>query len=183
MLIRATIERVIGVRPELFEGSVSYESTFRNVALSALYFPLFEELLFRGVPFYLFGTIGAILGSIVWVVMHPAWQLQFISSLPLRKKIIFTLSSSGYYVANAIFYCMIWMDGSGLVAILYHMFHNGWLTLANLIREIELPTPWKQYKFVKSPKSEKWPRPPFVIRKTRGSLVSEAKSMFVKRKS
>ncbi|RLF08518.1 MAG: hypothetical protein DRJ60_00205 [Thermoprotei archaeon] len=218
MAIRVAVERAIGIRPEAFEGKVSapllpfdmsYEVAFRTVTITALYYPLFEELLFRGLPYLFFGFLGVIIGSLVWVVMHPAWQLQYLSAFPLRKKIIFTLTSSSYYVANAVFYSMMWLDGAGLAAILYHIIHNGWLVFGDVIRQVELPTPWKRYRFVRrhpigeeAPPSfrlfKKFRKPAkgdepeeklplrFVVRKTRRSLadeVKEAKSfMFVRRK-
>jgi len=215
MVIRVVIEKSIGIRPETFESrvspllpvNISYESAFRAVVITVLYYPLFEELLFRGLPYLFFSTIGVIIGSLIWVVMHPAWQLQYLSALPLQKKIIFTTTSSGYYAANAAFYSMMWLNGAGLVAILYHVIHNGWLTLVDIIKEIELPAPWKRYKFIRrQPISEEAPpsfkllrrtKPReeseehelplrFVVRKTKRSLadeVEEAKSfMFVRRK-
>jgi len=217
MVLRLAVERAVGIRPEVFEGrsaspfpfgiSMSYEAAFRSVAVSALYYPLFEELLFRGLPYLLFGFLGVVIGSIVWVAMHPAWQLQYLSAYPLRKKIVFTVTSSSYYAANAVFYGMMWLNGAGLAAILYHVIHNGWLTLGDIIREVELPAPWKRYKFVRRhPIGEE--APPtfrlfrrlrreeqeesgsslrFVVRRARRSLadeVEEAKSfMFVKRKA
>jgi len=156
MVIRVLIERSIGIRPEMFESRIvplpinmSYETAFRTIVLTVLYYPLFEELVFRGLPFLLFGTIGLAVGSTVWVVMHPSWQLQYISELPLRKKLMFTATSSGYYIANAVFYGMMWVNGAGLAAILYHIFHNGWLTLGDIIKEVELPTPWKKYRYIR----------------------------------
>jgi len=215
MVIRVGVERAIGIRPEVFEDKVStpllplnmsYESAFRTVTLTVLYFPLFEELVFRGLPYLFFGVLGIALGSAVWAIMHPAWQLQYLSSFPLRKKIIFTLTSSSYYALNAVFYAMMWLSGAGLVAILYHIIHNGWLTLVDMIKDVELPTPWKRYKFIrKNPVSGE--KPPsvklrrksksssgeeeevplrFVVRKSRRSLSEEAEEarnyVFVRRK-
>ena len=216
MVIRVVVERAIGIRPETFEGKVSapllpfnmsYEAAFRTVTITVLYYPLFEELLFRGLPYLFFGFLGVVIGSLVWVVMHPAWQLQYLSAFPPRKKIVFTITSSSYYATNAVFYSMMWLNGAGLAAILYHIIHNGWLTLGDIIKEIELPAPWKHYKFIRrqpigeeAPPSFKLFRKPkpreepeeqelplrFVVRKTKRSLadeVEEAKSfMFVRRK-
>jgi len=157
MAIRVTIERAIGIRPETFEDRVnpllpinmSYETAFRTITITVFYYPLFEELLFRGLPYLFFGTLGVIIGSLIWVLMHPAWQLQYLSAYPLRKKLLFTATSTGYYAANAVFYGMMWLNGAGLAAILYHIIHNGWLTLGDIIKEIELPTPWKRYRYVR----------------------------------
>lgn len=214
MVIRVTIERAIGIRPETFEDiclpilGMSYETAFKTITLTVLYYPLFEELIFRGLPYFFFGWMGVVIGSTVWVLMHPAWQLQYLSKYPLSKKIIFTLTSTGYYVSNAIFYSMLWINDAGLVAILYHIIHNGWLTLGDIIREIELPSPWKRLKFIKKQPVAEEPRlrglmrrrqsskdveeeenvlqMRFVVKKTIRSLedeVEEAKRfMFVKRK-
>jgi len=171
MVIRVTIERAIGIRPETFEGRVSplpflpleldmsYEATFRTITITVLYYPLFEELLFRGLPYLFFGTLGLVIGSIVWVAMHPAWQLQYLSSYPLRTKLLFTATSTFYYATNAVFYSMMWLNGAGLCAILYHIIHNGWLTLGDIIKEVELPAPWKKYRYVrKQPIADETPR-------------------------
>ena len=93
MIIRVLAERAMGIRPETFESRVgsilpldmAYETAFRTIVLSALYYPLFEELKFRGLPYFFFGSIGVVVGSTVWVLMHPAWQLQYLSAYPLRK--------------------------------------------------------------------------------------------------
>jgi len=165
MIIRVVIEKAIGITPEAFESrtfsilplDMSYESAFRTIALTVLYYPLFEELVFRGLPYFFFGLPGVVIGSFVWVVMHPAWQLQYLSSYPSKKKLLFTFTSSMYYTCNAVFYGMMWVDGAGLTAILYHIIHNGWLTLGDMIKEVELPTPWKRNKYVKQPLSEETP--------------------------
>ena len=224
MVIRVAIERAIGIRPEVFcegrvehpelpprelWGGVSYEAAFREVVLSALYSPLFEELVFRGLPCLLFGSPGVVAGSAVWVAMHPAWQLQYLSAYPLRKRLAFTLTSTCYYAANAAFYSMMWLSGAGLAAILYHMAHNGWLTLAGLMRRVELPAPWRRYRFVRrrsvggeappalrllrrlirggGRREEEAPPLRFVVRGARRTLadeVEEARSlMYVRRKA
>ena len=151
---RIAIERAAGIRIEDFTNSVldsgvTYESAFKDVVLVVLYFPLFEELVFRGLPYLLFGTLGIVVGSAVWVSMHPAWQLQYVRSLPLRKKVLFTITSTAYYTSAATFYSMMWVAGAGLASILYHIAHNGWLTLVDLLKEVELPAPWKKYRFVR----------------------------------
>jgi len=79
------------------------------------------------------------------------------------------------------------------------------ITLADIIREVEIPTPWKRYRYVrKHPVSESYPKlfrkkggekteereeeemkMSFVIRKSTKSLsdeVEEAKNLFVRRK-
>ena len=216
MVIRVTIERAIGIRPETFEDrispllpiDISYEAAFRTITITVLYYPLFEELLFRGLPYLFFGTLGIAIGSLIWVAMHPAWQLQYLSAYPLRKKLVFTATSTGYYAANAAFYSMMWLGGAGLAAVLYHIIHNGWLTLGDIIKEVELPAPWKRYRYVRrqpvaGEAPERLPRlfrifrrgggaeePPaelrFVVRRATRSLsdeVEEAKRfMFVRRK-
>lgn len=195
MFIRIVIERAIGINPKMFESkiymNITYETAFKSLVVSALYYPLFEELIFRGLPYYFFGYMGVIIGSSVWVVMHPAWQLQYLSSLPFRKKFLFTITSSSYYIANAIFYSLIWVNNAGLTAIIYHMGHNAWLILADIMKEIELPMPWKRYKYIKplpTPSIQKQPSlsTHFVMRKTTRSLsdeVKKAKLMFVKQKN
>lgn len=158
-LIHSLVVYKLGLEPESFEQSVyglfkrllsgSYEGAFRDLVLMVFYFPLFEELVFRGLPYLLFGLPGVVVGSFVWVLMHPAWQLQYLSNRSLGKKLAFTLSATAYYALTATFYSMVWLSGAGLVAILYHMFHNGWLTLADMAKRVELPAPWKKSRYVR----------------------------------
>jgi len=208
---RIVVERVAGIRVEELMDTVSlsctaYEDAFKDVVLAVLYFPLFEELVFRGFPYLLFGVLGVAVGSAVWVVMHPAWQLQYTKTLPLRKKLIFTATSTAFYTTTAVFYSMMWVAGAGLAAVLYHMAHNGWVTLAGLLKDLELPTPWKKYRFVRPavagmrkrrvklrkegaerPRREKGSKVRFVVRKSTRSLSQEAeevkKYIFVRRKN
>jgi len=160
MVARVLIERALGIRPEIFESrafpifplNMAYETAFRTLVLSGLYYPLFEELVFRGLPHFFFGSLGVVVGSTVWVLMHPAWQLQYLSAFPLKKKLAFTATSTAYYVCNAIFYSMMWINGAGLAAIIYHAAHNTWLTLADIIRE-SIPVP--KFRFSKKGKEKK----------------------------
>ncbi|HID41660.1 MAG TPA: CPBP family intramembrane metalloprotease, partial [Pyrodictium sp.] len=143
MIVRVILEYYIGVRPEHFERTwdlhTSYEQVFQTFVLTVLYFPLFEELVFSAIPLYLFGLTGLVIGSAVWVLMHPAWQLQHVSDLSLPRKLAFTATCTLYYSINSVFYAIIWLNGDGIIAIIYHMLHNAWLYLAVLAREIELP--------------------------------------------
>jgi len=185
LVVRVTAERFLDIRPEVACTITSYEFAFRDFVLAVLYYPLFEELIFRGLPYLVFGFYGIVLGSLTWAVMHPAWQLFLVQSYSLRKKIAFTVTTLSYYLCNAVFYSMIWMGGFGLVAVLYHMAHNGWLTALDFLREIELPAPWKKYQFVSKKgapprpaggikrKEESVPR--FVVRKTIKSLSDEVR--------
>lgn len=206
MVIRVLAERAMGIRPETFESRVgsilpldmAYETAFRTIVLSALYYPLFEELIFRGLPYFFFGSIGVVVGSTVWVLMHPAWQLQYLSAYPLRKRLAFTATSTFYYACNAVFYSMMWVNDAGLAALIYHAGHNLWLTLADIIKE-SLPIP--KFRFSrkekeaektpitvkpmlamrrKSPKpreKERIPEHPlhFVVKKSTSSLSEEAR--------
>ena len=208
-IVRTAIEKAIGIPLERFETSVlplaslSYEEAFRTFVLTALYFPLFEELIFRGIPYALFGTMGVVVGSIVWVAMHPAWQLQYLSGVPLWKRIVFTVTTTAYYACNAVFYSMMWLSGAGLAAIIYHMAHNAWLTLVDMLRnvDIELKIPWKkkQYRFIRTEPVartrhalrndedlEELELATMVFVKRRSSLLDEAeeakKFMFVRRR-
>jgi len=168
MIVRTILEDLIlGIRAEYFETHlrlhVSYEEAFKTFVLVSLYFPLFEELVFRALPLNLFGLPGLVIGSAIWVLMHPAWQLQYLSELPLSKKLAFTATCTLYYSLNAIFYAIVWLNGDGLVALAYHMIHNTWIQAVILAREIELPqipTPWKKnkYRYVK-PIATEIPRP------------------------
>jgi len=206
LTVRGLVERALGVRPEVFESHVfpytaSFESSFRALALTVLYFPLFEELVFRGIPLLLFGWLGLIIGSAVWVLMHPAWQLQYLAHLPLGRKIAFTATSTCFYALNAVFYGMMWLDGAGLAAIIYHVAHNAWVSLVSWLRE-EVPPVWRRLKVIKrqpateakQPKRRKEdieeldvPELKFIVKKSTRSLSDELEEanrfIFVRRKS
>ena len=118
--------------------TIRFEEAYAALVYTALFFPLFEELVFRGVPLLLAGMAGVVVADAVWVLMHPAWQLRYIVDLPLWKRIVFTLETAAYYALNAVFYTMQWLAGYGLVAIAYHMMHNGILTLSDILSNIDI---------------------------------------------
>jgi len=193
MLIRLGLERLVGINPDIFQTKVgmpdllptlAYETAFKEFVITALYYPLLEELMFRALPLLFCGDIGLIVGSVVWVLMHPAWQLTYLRGFPLSKKIFFTATTAFYYASCAVFYGMIWLSGAGVVAILYHMIHNGWLTLADIIKKVEVPTPWKKFRYV-SKKPVEAPMPTLVEREREheSKEASEGESLFVKRYS
>ncbi len=154
-LIRTVIDSaVIKIKPSAFDLppskpktdilSVKYEDAFASFVGTALYAPLIEEIVFRAVPYAFLGLPGLLIGNAVWVLAHPSWQLRYISGLKLKQKLAFTANTVFYYVCAAIFFSLPWIQGYGLLAVLYHMFHNGVLTLGGIFREIELPAPWKK---------------------------------------
>ncbi len=91
-LIRAIVEDALKIRyyedcifdPRYF-ASVDATALYRSIVISGLYFPLFEEIFFRLVPLYFLGFYGLILGNIVWVAMHPTWQLEKIDEEGWKK--------------------------------------------------------------------------------------------------
>jgi len=189
MLIRVAVERAAGITAEVFETRVSampsllptltYEGAFKEFVLSALYYPLLEELFFRGLPLWLCGFAGLVVGSAAWVFMHPAWQLKFLRDFPLRTKILFTATTTFYYACCAVFYGVIWLAGAGAIAVLYHMIHNGWLTLSDLIKKVEVPTPWKKFRYV-SKKPVEAPMP-VVVERENNEEAPRGEMLFVKR--
>ena len=191
MLIRLGLERLAGISPDIFAARISsmpdlfptlaYETAFKEFVLSSMYYPLLEEIMFRALPMLFCGEIGLIVGSFVWVLMHPAWQLSYLRGFPLSRKILFTATTAFYYACCAVFYGMMWVAGAGVAAILYHMIHNGWLTLVDMIKKVEVPTPWKKFKYV-SKKPVEAPMPVITEREERGEAV-ESGLKFVKRRS
>jgi len=190
-MIRIALERVFGIRmDELL--SMSYEEAYRNFVLSSMFFPLFEEVVFRGLPMMLFGFPGLIIGSLTWVAMHPSWQLQYVSSLSLSKKILFTFTSSMYYACQAVLYGWMWINGDGIIAILYHMFHNAWITLVEILsdslkgREIRIRLPRigkekEEEEFV-ARRSSVGSVGLFVARKSDKDINSSGETRFVRKK-
>jgi len=156
-LIRTVIDTaIIQIRPSTFDLPPSkpreeksilmirYEDAFASFVGTALYAPLIEEIVFRACPYFLLGLSGLIVGNIVWILAHPSWQLRYVSGLPLKKKIAFTINTIFYYSCASIFFSIPWVQGYGLLAIVYHMAHNGILTLGGIFHEIEIPAPWKK---------------------------------------
>lgn len=123
---------------------VRFEDIFSSLVGTALYAPLVEEIVFRACPYFFLGLTGLVVGNIVWILAHPSWQLRYVSGLPLKKKIAFTLNAIFYYTCAAIFFSIPWMQGFGLLAVVYHMAHNGILTAGGIFHEIEFPAPWKK---------------------------------------
>jgi len=134
-------EKVLSIRRIL---SIRYEDAFSSFVGSALYAPLIEEIVFRACPYIFLGFAGLVIGNIVWILAHPSWQLRYVSSLTLKQKVGFTLSTIFYYSCCAIFFSIPWLQGYGLLAIVYHILHNGVLTLGGIFTEIEFPAPWKK---------------------------------------
>ncbi len=124
--------------------NVKYEDAFSSIVSTAFYAPLVEELVYRAVPYLLLGMPGLIIGNVVWVLAHPSWQLRYVTGLPTWKKVAFTINSAFYYSCAAVFYTLPWLEGYGILSIIYHMFHNGVLTIGGIFSEIEFPAPWKK---------------------------------------
>lgn len=124
--------------------SVKYEDAFASIVGSALYAPLIEELVFRAVPYLLLGMAGLIVGNIVWILAHPSWQLRYISGLTTKQKLAFTANTVFYYGCASAFFTIPWLEGYGLLAIAYHMLHNGMIVISGIFNEIEVPAPWKK---------------------------------------
>jgi len=126
------------------------EGLFTRVAIDVLYYPFFEEVFFRGVPLLIMGLPGLVVGSVVWIVLHPVWQVKLVEHLPPRKKALFLLTCSSYYASCAAFYSMVWLASpplTGVVAFIYHSLHNALVTLSAYLRE--LPPPWRKSEFVR----------------------------------
>jgi len=195
MVLRGLLDRVFGIRYSIFylpaPVTLAYETAFRQVTYEVLYLPLFEELVFRAATMYFFGYWGFVVGNIIWVLLHPSWQLQYLRGFPTWKKVAFTLTSVFYYSCCAMFYGMMWLAGAGVAAIAYHVVHNGWLTAFDMMREIEIEMPSlrkqepvfvvEKPKFVVAKKEAKASvsSSKFVRRKMVGNSVEE---VFVKRK-
>lgn len=68
--------------------------------------PILEELIFRGIPYFLFGsTVALIIGSIIWTALHGPRALAIAPAIPL--------------------YVKLWAAGMVDGAILVHVAHNG----------------------------------------------------------
>lgn len=138
-----------------FTGALRFENAYQIVAFEVLLMPFAEEMVFRGIPYLLLGNLGVILGSAVWAIAHPAYHLQLLWNRPLKQRLGFALSSLTLFSFFAYFYSLLWISGAFATAVLYHMFHNGWITAAEFAREVELPIKRKRFAFVKIEKEEK----------------------------
>lgn len=130
-------------------SAIQFHSFYSNVVSTALFYPLFEEILFRGAPLALTGIYGFILANAVWVLMHPAWQVRYVTHLPLKTQIGFVANTAFYYTCAGTFFAYGWLKGYPLYAILFHMGHNFLVVLAGILSDIELPAPWKREEFFK----------------------------------
>jgi len=140
---RLAIERAMGIDHTEFQlpppAGMAYEEAYNQLVRVGLYYPLFEELVFRGAPLLLLGPAGLAVGSAVWVLLHPAWQLRYLSHHPLWRRVAFTVTCSTYYALNAVFYSLMWLSGAGLAAIVYHAAHNTLITLTEILPSLEMP--------------------------------------------
>ncbi len=130
--------------PSRTSCSIKFEDAYASVVSTALVAPLFEEIVFRGTPYLFFGTVGLVIGSAVWVLAHPSWQLRYITGLPLWKRLAFTINSIFYYSCAAIFFSLPWIQGYPIFSVLFHMLHNGAIVLGGIFSEVEFPAPWKR---------------------------------------
>lgn len=133
-----------------YAHQIEEEGLFTRVAIDVLYYPFFEEVFFRGVPLLIMGLPGLVVGSAVWIALHPVWQVKLVEHLPPRKKALFLLTCSSYYASCAAFYSMVWLASpplTGVVAFVYHSLHNALVTLSAYLRE--LPPPWRKSEFVR----------------------------------
>jgi membrane protease YdiL (CAAX protease family) len=177
-LIMGIVLRKLGISTESIEDPTQL---YNSVVITGLYFPLFEELVFRGATLLIFGFQGLVIGNIIWVMLHPTHQLREIETEEWKKTIFF-LSSLLFYSLSAVFYSIIWLDGNGIVAILYHCAHNTFFTLADSIKDIK----WRLPRIPK--RKEEGPK--FIKRKT-SPVVSgeglpfeeEETTLFVRRKA
>jgi len=119
------------------ENSIDATSLYRSVVLTGMYFPLFEEVFFRLIPFYFLGVYGLVIGNVVWILMHPTWQLEKVDSEGW-KKLVFFITTTAYYATAGAFYSLAWLNGDGIIAILYHMLHNTTIIIASAFQE-EMP--------------------------------------------
>jgi len=65
------------------------------------------------------------LGTAIWVLMHPTWRLKM---LPVNadtgtKLKMFTIDIVDYSIAGA-WLSWLWLNGWGVLAVAYHIFHN-----------------------------------------------------------
>ena len=104
----------------------SFESGLEQIVVTGLYYPLFEEMVFRGLPYLLgFGVIGVGLGTAIWVLLHPVWRLKM---LPVNaetgtKLKMFGIDILDYSIAGA-WLSWLWLNGWGVLAVAYHILHN-----------------------------------------------------------
>lgn len=124
--------------------TVKYEDAFASVVGTALYAPLVEEMVFRGAPYIFLGFPGLVIGNFIWVLAHPSWQLKYLSGMPTKTKLAFTANTIFYYSCAAIFFSIPWIEGYGILSVIYHIFHNGFIVLGGIFSEVELPAPWKK---------------------------------------
>lgn len=135
-VIRASVDKLLGV--DYYLRASSFEEGFRSVVHTGLFYPLFEELLFRGLPLLLLGSAGMWFATAVWVLMHPAWQLNYLGQAPLSRKLAATATSLIYYIPSGYFYGSLWLGGAGAAAIFWHTALNATITMAEQLREANL---------------------------------------------
>lgn len=150
MLITFAIERKIGI---ITVESIDYPKFYNSIVIIGLYFPIFEELLFRAAMLYFFGITGLIFGNIVWILLHPTWLLKSCIVEERWKKMVFFITSVIKYSFSAIFFSMPWLDGKGVVSIIYHCGHNLMSVTLDTLDEWESPFKRKRRWEIVKPKT------------------------------
>jgi len=173
-VLRLMLDKLIGV--DYYIYGASFEDALQSLTLTGFFYPFFEELTFRGLPLMLLGQPGAWLGTMIWALMHPAWQLRYLAGIETWKKVAATATSLLYYLPSGYFYLQLWAAGAGTVAIFWHMALNTTVILSEQVKEY---TSTKRERGAeKKEKGERLPR----IWRWRGLKLEPKEPLFVKRK-
>jgi len=135
-----------------------YDDLPANLIYTCLMIPLVEEVVFRGAPMLLFGTIGLVVGSFVWAISHIPSRMQTFANYPTAKKVAVASILMAIYTVMGVYYTWVWYMGLGLLAIFLHMLHNGVVTLADHFRTSHTQTDLFEEKKepVKEPEPVLW---------------------------
>lgn len=169
-VVRFFLDKLLGI--DYYIYGTSFEDALHSFTLTGLFYPFFEELLFRGIPLLLLGVPGAWLGTIIWAIMHPAWQLRYLAEVPTWKKVAATATSLLYYLPCGYFYVQLWSAGAGGAAIFWHVALNTSVILSEQVRELKRELSERKDLGEKMTRLWKW----------RGARLEPKETLFVKRK-
>jgi len=98
--------------------SYQTEPFFSLLILSVLLAPIYEEILFRWLPYNLFGVRVLIIGSVLWLILHPIYRFQ------MGMNWVQIWPSIPFWFLDVFFYIKLWQGKYYWTAFIFHSLTN-----------------------------------------------------------
>jgi len=113
--VRGAIVFLFGQR---IPTSYQAEPFFSLLIFSVLLAPIYEEISLRWFPYNFFGVRGLIIGSILWLILHPADRLL------MGMNWVQILPSIPFWFLDVFFYIKLWQGKYYWTAFIFHSLTN-----------------------------------------------------------